>query len=170
MAAILEAYRPWYLPADHNPADLVARLAWLSELDPPPEIEALVLHQPSKTPLGFMCIGAYDTLNAKAEFSAAFFRGRGSRSALEALHWALESAFSKLDLHKLVFCVLPENRAAQQLLHSLDISVEAVLKEEVLNRNGQRSDLLRYALLRRDWLAGSARARLQRLVPLRVQD
>lgn len=166
VAAVLHAYRPWYKPEEHSPHSLAQRLQWIAHMDPAPEIEALVLHQPSATPLGFVCLGAWDHLNAKAELSVAFFRGRGSRPALEALHWVFESAFAHLQLHKLIFCVMPDNTAAQQLLASLGVGIEAVLREEVRTPDGQRSDLLRYALLRQDWLAGQARTRLQRLVPL----
>lgn len=164
VAAVLPAYRPW-MPSGQLTA-MAERLEWLGKLDPPVEIEALVLHRASATPLGFLCLSGIDPVNEKAEFSAAFFRGRGSRSALEAIHWTLEAAFLRLDLHKLVFYSVPGNSAAQSLMRHMKIPQEAVLREEIRQADGVRSDLLRYSLLRRDWLAGGVRKLFQKLVPL----
>lgn len=164
VAAILPAYRPWQ--GVSSIASFAERLEWLASFEPPPEVEALVLNQHSGTPIGFLCLAAVDLLNGKAEFAAAFFHGRGSRAALEALHWALEAAFTKLELHKLVFYVLADNSPAHALLRRLGIPREGLLREELASPSGGRSDLVRYALFRRDWLSGSGRTELQRLAPL----
>lgn len=162
----MAAYRPW-LPVDKVPVPLLAqRLAWLSRLDPPPEREALVLHRATGTPLGLICLAAIDPENRKAELALAFFRGQGSRTLLEALHWALETAFLALDLEKLVFYVQPGNRAALAVLHALGVAPEACLQREIVLADGSRGDLLRYALFTDAWLSGPGRLRLQRLAPL----
>lgn len=164
---VLSAYRPWYRPDEHGIPALLRRMQWLAQLQPPLEVEALVVHRASNTPLGFICLAGLDTLNAKAELAVAFFRGQGSRPALEAVHWVLESAFTRLQLYKLVFCVAPDNHQAHHFLQGLGIDCEAVLREEVLDPRGQRVDLWRYALTASQWASSPARKRLQRLVPLR---
>lgn len=142
-------------------------MRWLAQLQPPLEVEGLVVHKSSQTPLGFICLAGLDTLNAKAELAVAFFRGQGSRPALEAVHWVLESAFTRLKLYKLVFCVDPDNHPAHHFLRGLGIDREAVLREEVVTPNGQRADLWRYALTAPQWASSPTRKRLQRLVPLK---
>lgn len=166
VAAALAAYRPSYQHQEHPLQDWVQRLQWLAKLDPPVEREALVLHRRTHTPLGFLAFSAVDLYNAKAEASVAFFRGQGTRPALEAVHWLLHTAFTNLPFHKLVFCVHPGNRSAIQFLTGLGIAREAVLREELRMANGQRTDLWRYALLRPEWLGSLTQARLQRLAPL----
>lgn len=166
VGAALAAYRPAYLHQAHPVQDWMQRLQWLEQLDPPVEREALVLHRHSHTPLGFLALSAMDFHNAKAEVSVAFFRGQGSRAALEAVHWLLDAAFIRFSFEKLVFCVSPHNTGAVQFLAGLGIAQEAVLRQELRGADGQRMDLWRYALLRPEWLNSPARARLQRLVPL----
>jgi len=165
--AVLPAYRPWFRPEPQAVDLLVQRMEWLASLEPAPELEALVVHRATATPLGFICLAALDTLNAKAELAVAFFRGQGSRPALEAVHWVLETAFARLQLYKLVFCVAPDNHQAHHFLKGLGVVCEAVLKDEVLDPRGHRVDLWRYAMTAPEWATSPARARLQRLVPLR---
>lgn len=162
----LRSYRPWYEQTGASLQVVAERLSWLASLEPPPEIEALVSHRRSGTPLGFLSLAGLDPLNQKAEFSAAFFRGRGSRPALEALHWAMETIFSTLNVEKLIFHVLPDNHDVLRLLHQLDIQLEARLRLEIRLGDGHRSDLLRYAVFRDAWQNGTTRSRLRRLVPL----
>ena len=47
-------------------------------------------------------MSSFDPSNGKAEFSAAFFRSQGSRAALEAMHWVVETAFMHQGLFKLI--------------------------------------------------------------------
>lgn len=166
VAVALAAYRPAYVYQAHPVQDWVQRLHWLEQLDPPIEREAVVLHRHSNIPFGFLAMSAMDFDNAKAEVSVAFFRGQGSRAALEAIHWLLDAAFMRFAFEKLVFCVSPQNAAAIEFLAALGIAREAVLRQELRCADGQRMDLWRYALLRPEWLNSPARARLQRLVPL----
>lgn len=166
VAGILSAYRPWFQPGKHDPRLLLERMTWLATLSPAIEFEVLVLHRPSMTPLGFVCLSGIDAINQKAEFSVAFFRGAGSRPALEAMHWVIESVFGRLQLHKLVFLALPGNLSAHRLLANAGVVCEAVMREEIRLADGSRSDLLRYAMFASDWWDSDARKRMQRLVPL----
>lgn len=164
MKAVLTAYRPWYKPDEHAINSLVERNEWLAKLSPRPEIEALIVSANRLQPVGFICLGAIDSTNLKAELSIGMFHRQGTRMTLEALHWVLETAFA--NLHKVVFCVSPTNTQAIRLLKSLDIPLEAVLRQEMLAPDGARQDLLRYALLAPEWRDGTTRKRLQRLAPL----
>lgn len=165
---VLRRYRPWVSDEPTSVENAVMRLNWLRQLDPPIEIECLVLHRSSRLPLGFLCLSSIDPLNAKAELSVAFFRGLGTRCVLESMHWALETVFSSVQTEKLVFYVLPENQQAQRMLNAMEVPLESVLQREIVSQNGQRADLWRYALFRERWLKGDARRRLHRLVPLKL--
>ena len=158
------AYRPWYKPDAHAIQSLVERNEWLATLSPRPEIEALIVEAHSLRPVGFICLGAIDSANLKAELSMGMFHRQGTRTTLEALHWVLETAFA--NLHKVVFCVSPTNTQVIRLLKSLDIPLEAVLRQEMLATDGTRQDLLRYALLAPEWSGGATRKLLQRVAPL----
>lgn len=164
--SVLPLYRPWLAVGQEDLPAVAERLRAIGTFESPPELEALVLHRQTLTPLGFLCLAAIDPMNAKAEFAAGFFRGRGSRPAMEAIHWVLEQSFSRLNLHKLIFYTLPENQAAQALLAVVDARLEGTLREELARHGGGRNDLARHSLLRPDWFAGSARRRLRQAVPL----
>lgn len=168
--AALAAYRPWQGSLDI--AALAQRLQWLAGFEQAPELEALVLHPPSGTPLGFLCLSAIDLGNAKAELSVAFFRGRHSRAALESMLWVLDAAFGRFQLDKLIFHVLADNAPAHQLLATLAIPQEAILRGELAaaESGGPRRDLVRYALFRHDWQTSPGRHRLQRLTPLTATE
>lgn len=165
--AILSQYRPWLRGQSLDIDSIVKRYQWLAELNPPAELEVLVLRQTTQEPIGFIALSAIDGINLKAEFSAAFFSGQGSRAAVEALHWSLNFLFSRTAVHKLVFYVQPENLAAKQLLRSLGAGLEAVLVDEIIRDDGKRSDLCRYTLFHQQWLGGEPRVRLRRIAPLK---
>lgn len=164
------AYRPWQRCEPADLPSMMERLKLVQALEPTIEIELLVLHRPTGVPMGMVCLSAIDLLNRKAELSVAFFRGQGTRAALEATHWALETFFSRShghDMRKLTFVVMPENRAAVRYLQHLSVGLEARLIAEIVLPDGRVSDLLRYALLRDDWSSGPTRGLLRRLAPLR---
>lgn len=159
-------YRPWLAGLPQAPREAAERLRILAEFEPAVEIEALVMQAPQAQPIGFLSLSSIDRMNLKAEFSAAFFRGRGTRGALEAVHWALATAFGPGGAEKLVFHVEPDNLPALRLLHALQIDREAVLRGEVRTPSGQRADVWRYAMFRHEWLHGHGRQALAQLAPL----
>lgn len=163
---MLAQYRPWYQPSAQAIEGIVARSQWMAQLTPRPEIEAVIVSSASGQPIGFVCMGAIDTLNLKAEISVGVFRAPGTRAVLEALHWVLAISFA--NVHKVVACVAPTNRAAVALLEGLGVPREAVLGAEVALPDGTRQDLWRYALLAPQWQAGTVRSVLERLAPLAV--
>lgn len=147
-------------------AQAAQRLIWIAQLDPTPEVEALLVHAPSGIPLGFMCLTGLDPANAKAEFLMGLFRGRGSRPAAEAVHWAFERAFGVMAIEKLVFHVMAGNLPALALLANLQVPQECVLRRELAGPEGARVDLHRFALFADDWKRSDLRRRLQRVAPL----
>ena len=117
----LSRYRPGLGGTPQAGSNAIERMRLLRQFEPPVEIEALVLHRASGAPIGLLCLSSIDRLNLKAEFSVAFFRGRGTRCALEAIHWALETTFGPGGAEKLVFYTEPDNRPALALMHALQI-------------------------------------------------
>ncbi len=164
--AILSQYRPWMRGPSLDIDNVVWRHHWLGQLAPPAEFEVLIVHKSTQVPIGFICISSIDGANFKAELSIALFAKRRSRSALEALHWALQVMFGETPLQKLIFYVQPENVEAQRVLLSIGAGLEAVLVDEIVRTDGRRADLCRFALFRKQWETSEPRARLQRLVPL----
>lgn len=146
--------------------DRINRARALASLQPPIEIEALVLHAPSKTPIGSVSLSAIDRLNGKAELSLGFVRGQGTRCVWETLNFALDRAFRELKLAKLVFHVLPDNAPALALMSHLGFAYEGCLREEISLDGERRADLLRYALLAREWHESTLREKLNRIAPL----
>ncbi len=164
--SVLAQYRPWLRGQTLDIEGVVRRQQWLAELNPPAELEVLVLQKSTQTPIGFIALTSIDGINMKAELSAAFFAHPGSRAAVEALHWSLQFLFGQTPLYKLLFYVQPGNQAARKLLEALGANLEAVLVDEIVRDDGSRSDLCRYTLFRHQWDTGQPRERLRRLVPL----
>ncbi len=140
-----------------------SRLELLAKLDPPIEIEVLVSHWPSKTPLGLMSLSGIDFTNSKAEFSLLFFRGRGTRSMCEGICWALNTIFNELMMEKLIFYVLTSNSDVDRMLSKYNLTKECVLIREIALNNGQRMDVNRYSLFKDEWEKGGLKLKLNSL-------
>jgi hypothetical protein len=99
--SILAQYRPWLRGQTLDIEGVVRRHHWLAELNPPAEIEVLVLQKSTQTPIGLISLSSIDGINMKAELSVAFFMNPGSRAAVEALHWSLQGCLADA-LYKLL--------------------------------------------------------------------
>ena len=159
-------YRPCLAEMCTSVLDLIERMTAVNQLTPLLEIEVLIEHRATQTPIGIMSLSGIDYFNRKAEFSIGFVRGLGTRCTMEALHFGLEQAFSVLNLRKLVFYVAVGNQRAQRFMEHCRMDEEGLLREEVLLSSGQTLDIRRYALLQADWIKGELRRTLQHLVPL----
>lgn len=159
-------YRPCLGDMCPNVLDLVDRLISVRQLTPALEIEVLIEHRATQTPIGVMSLSGIDHFNLKAEFSMGFVRGQGTRCTMEALHFGLEQAFSVLNLRKVIFYITAGNKRAQQFMTHYGMTEEGLLREELLLSSGETLDIHRYALLRSDWERGELRKALTRLVPL----
>lgn len=160
------AYQPTLMQICASPGDLAGRIALLQSLDPPVEIEAMVLHRPTGAPIGIMSLAGIDLVNRKAELSLAFRRGRGTRCVAEAVAFALESAFSTLNLRKVIFHVAADNAAVLRMARRYGAVEEGCLREEVARGEAGWSDLYRFAFWRHEWEAGSLRPQLTRVAPV----
>lgn len=162
-------YRPCLGEMCPGVLDLIERMTAVRQLTPPLEIEVLIEHRDTQSPIGMMSLSGIDYFNRKAEFSIGFVRGQGTRCTIEALHFGLEQAFTALNLRKLVFYVAFGNLRAQRFMEHCQMAEEGLLREEVLLSSGQTLDLRRYALLQTDWNNGELRRTLQRLAPLAIR-
>ncbi len=142
------------------------RFAALAEIEPPLEIEVLVLHRATLAAVGLMSLSGIDPLNRKAEFSMGFVRGQGTRCTMEALHFALEHAYATMNLRKLVFYAAADNSRAVGLMRHWGIPEEGLLRGELLLADGRAADLRRFALFKEEWESGPLRQQLRKLVPL----
>ena len=159
-------YRPYLGEMCPEILDLIERMVTVGQFTPPLEIEVLIEHRATRTPIGIMALSGIDHFNRKAEFSIGFIRGQGTRCTMEALHFGLEQAFSVLNLRKLVFYIATGNDRAQRFMQHCHMTEEGLLREELLLSSGKTLDIHRYALLLTDWEEGDLRRTLQRLVPL----
>lgn len=130
-----------------------------------PELEVVVCHAPSGAPIGAICVAGVDTVNRKAELSAGFLRGRGTRAVWEAIHFTLDYCFERIGLRKLVMYALAGNRQAIAILERAGAHPEGVLRAELALPGGEYADLLRYALFSdADW--PRLKSELVRIAPL----
>jgi len=158
-------YRPGLAAHLRTPRAWRDRLEAIAAYAEPPEVEVVVCHGASGVPIGAMYLAGIDALNGKAEFSACFLRGRGTRAVWEAMHFALHYAFETLGLRKLVLYTLADNRQALALLNRFGAHPEGTFSAELALPAGGYADLRRFAVFRDgDW-PRIAQA-LARLAPL----
>ncbi len=82
-------------------------------------------------------------------FGAEIERGKGY--GYEALSLAIEYIFNELNLDRLQLNVISYNKAGIKLYEKLGFIKEGIYREAVF-RDGVRSDLYLYGLLRREWI------------------
>ena len=158
-------YRPALVGQLRSAADWRERIEALATFAEPPELEAIVCHGPTGFPIGAICLSGIDRSNGRAELSAGFQRGRGTRAVWEAIHFALHYSFDTLELRKLVLYTLADNAPARTVLDRAGAHPEGVFRAELVRPDGGYADLCRYALFRdSDW--PRLHADLQRVAPL----
>ena len=64
----------------------------------------------------------------------------------------LEKAFQDLGMHKVYSYVFYKFLDEAELLKSAGFTSEAILKEEAINTSGKYEDIVRFAIVERDWL------------------
>ena len=151
--------------------DYWARLRFFRSLGQDYEVEMTVSRQQpdgSEEHLGYLIASGYDVVNQKVELAAGFYRGQGTRAAVEAMAWVVNSCFYSLKLHKLIFYVVPSQTASLRLMERLGLTPEAHLRDEIRLPDGSRSDLLRFALFEPQWRAAKSRWAVLRELPRSV--
>ncbi len=68
-----------------------------------------------------------------------------------AIKLLLEKAFDEMNIHKVYSYAFFRFINEASLLKSAGFSTEAILKEEVINENGQYDDIVRFAITENEW-------------------
>jgi RimJ/RimL family protein N-acetyltransferase len=144
-------YKPYLKKVCSTASLLAQRIVAQSSLNQPFEIEALVLHRPSETPIGLVCLSNIDNINLKAEFSIAFQRGLGTRCVTETMSVLFYYAFFTLKFNKLYFYVTSDNHSVLKMVKRYNIIQEGRLQKEMLSDTGEWLDMYRFCILREDW-------------------
>jgi RimJ/RimL family protein N-acetyltransferase len=152
--------RFWPPPHPDSYTALLQRYRWLQQLDGALELDAIVTANASGEPFAWLKLSGIDYFNRKAEFSVYVHHLRGTRASLEALVAGVDLSMSLVD--KLVAHTMPANQPAQQILACLGFAQEGCLRGEVRGREAGRCDVLRYGLMREDWLLQPLRAMVAR--------
>ena len=160
------AYKPYLKRLCPTPIQLSTHLTIQAEHNPRTEFEVLAIQQKSKTPIGILGLSGIDEFNQKAEFSAGFICGYGTRSIWEAIHAGIDISFTYSELQKLICYVTSNNHRVLKILQRYGLTHEGYFKEEILVDNKQRIDLHRFALIRRDWQQHPLHQRLRRIAPV----
>lgn len=157
-------YMPSFSRLCPSVPDLIRRIITLEALNPPLEIEGLVVHRPTDVPIGLVKLTSIDRINRKAEFSIGFMRGHGTRCLVEALCETIEQAFVSMYMHKLIFYVSADNANMMRAVLRYGLRHEGIFKEELMTGSGDWTDLHRFALLDREWKESPLRRRLARIL------
>jgi RimJ/RimL family protein N-acetyltransferase len=90
--------------------------------------------------------------NHKAELSIILVKeAQGKRIGTTALKKIIEYAFNKMNLYRLEAEVVARNTVSKKLVESLGFVLEGTLREAKYI-NGEYFDILRYGLLKKDWI------------------
>ena len=68
-----------------------------------------------------------------------------------AVKLLLEKAFDEMNIHKVYSYAFYRFINEASLLKSAGFTTEAILKEEVINENGQYDDIVRFAITEKEW-------------------
>jgi RimJ/RimL family protein N-acetyltransferase len=156
-------YKPYLKKVCSTASLLAQRIVAQSSLNQPFEIEALVLHRPSETPIGLVCLSNIDNINLKAEFSIAFQRGLGTRCVTETMSVLFYYAFFTLKFNKLYFYVTSDNHSVLKMVKRYNIIQEGRLQKEMLSDTGEWLDMYRFCILREYWEQSTLYKRLNNI-------
>jgi RimJ/RimL family protein N-acetyltransferase len=154
-------YKPYFKNICTSASFIAQRIEALASLDTPFEIEALVLHRLSNTPLGLVSMSNIDTINLKAEFSIAFHRGFGTRCVPETLSFIFHYVFFTLKFNKLYFYITSDNSRILNMVKRYNIVQEGKLHKEILSETGEWVNLYRFCILSEDWIQSPLYKKLQ---------
>jgi len=165
---IFLAYKPYLRLLCPTSIQLMAYLAMQAQANPRTEFEVLVLQKNTQTPIGLLSLSGIDEFNQKAEFSAGFVSGYGTRKVWEAIHAGIALSFAHFELHKLIAYVVSTNHQVLKMMQHYEFIHEGYFKEEIFVDDKQRIDLHRFALMRRDWKHSLLYQRLNRIAPVNI--
>ncbi|SLM29952.1 putative Acetyltransferase, GNAT family [Desulfamplus magnetovallimortis] len=120
------------------------------QVNPPIQIEYLILDRKKEKPTGIVSIQDIDYINKKAELALWINKKPAGRQGIEALWCAVTHAFNDLGLEKLIFYVARNNHDFLKKLENHQWTPEAILKKELLLSDSSRLDIYRYAIFPED--------------------
>jgi RimJ/RimL family protein N-acetyltransferase len=156
-------YKPYLNRICPTPSLLSQRMQALSSLDVPFEMEGMIRHRHSGTPIGLVSVSNIDTINLKAEISIAFRRAHGTRCVAETLWVLLSYVFHTLKYNKVYFYVSSDNEKILRMIAHYDVTQEGKLRNEVLSEADGWMDLYRFCILSQDWIGSSLHRRLKKI-------
>ncbi len=123
-----------FLYPDGTPTEMLFRIEKNSEL------------------VGFVKLSRIRWFNRKCELSILIDKAhQGKGIASEAMKSVIQHAFNKMNLHRLEAEVIEFNKASIKLMEKFGFKKEGVLREAKFN-NGKYYNIIRYGLLRNEWI------------------
>ncbi len=147
---ILTSYKPYLKMLCPTPERLKERIAYITGISPRIEIEYFIHKYPEDPPVGLVSLQGIDYINLRAELSLVVRQRPALHLGLEAMWRAVEYAFFNLNIEKLVFLVMENNKDLLDILKRRSLEPEAVLRKEVRMPDGTRSDIYRFAIFPED--------------------
>lgn len=142
----LDLYKP-YLASFHPDEEKIAQIiSFHQSIDPFIEVEYFILCMKTMLPTGLVSIQGIDPYNKKAEISLTIFKRSAFRQGAEAFWTAVNYAFDRLLMEKLIFHVAENNTSFLKLLEKRKWQPEARLGREIITAPGKRVDVLRFAI------------------------
>ncbi|MBF0099462.1 MAG: GNAT family N-acetyltransferase [Desulfobacterales bacterium] len=147
---LLFSYKPYLAYLCPTEQKLKEYIIFKNEIDPPIEIECLILTKPNKQPIGLVSLQSIDYYNKKAELSFVVIQQGFYRLCFEVIWKAVSFSFNELHLEKLYFYVIGNNTRFLDSLKKRDWKPEAVLMKEILIDGQQRVDVYRFSIFPED--------------------
>jgi len=158
MLAAMEADTTRNLSFFSEPPTLARQQHFLGDLIDSAQDELFVVTEAGCARLlGTVGLHEIDRANGAARLGALIFRSadRGRGLGRRAIELAIEHAFQVLELNKVYLNVFAENARGQSLYCRMGFVAEGRLRREY-RLDGTYHDLVRMALLRSEWPAGSS--------------
>jgi RimJ/RimL family protein N-acetyltransferase len=149
-------YQTWESYTEQQAKDVIAEQKILEPGQPGRWFTFAVELKEIKSLIGHVALSVKEADRRQAEIGFTFareYQGRGL--AKEAAECALDYAFTKLVMHRIVAITDCENKRSVALLSRLGMRREGHFIENIWFKGGWGSEYL-YALLRREWLSRRA--------------
>lgn len=159
---ISESYLAWlnnpevvrYLEIRHTPQTYEKVCEYLSQREKMPDCPHFgIFDQNGTRHVGTVTLNSLNARYKTADIS--FVIGHpdagGKGYATEAVHAVCEYAFTELQLHKLTGGHYASHIGSRNVLLKNGFQQEGIRREQVINRAGQREDVILYGLLARDF-------------------
>lgn len=111
----------------------------------------VLIEKNSQVLIGDIGVHFQDTLNKQVEVGCTLSKSYWNKGyATEALRKVIDYLFCKLDKHRIIASIDPENTGSLRLVERIGFRKEAHFRQSYFT-NGRWSDELIYALLKEEW-------------------